>query len=330
VTPLKTGDMVGSRYRIVRQLGSGGMGAVYLAKAVGPAGFEKSVALKVAHADTATEAVAMEMFLSEARLSARLQHANVAQVYDLGVSDALYFIAMEYVRGVTLRDLIAALRQRQARMPVPILVAIMKRLLEGLDHAHELRDDDGAPLKLVHRDVSPVNCMLSYGGEVKLIDFGIAKAVGQLVRTRTGIVRGKLSYMSPEQVRGQPLDRRSDIFAAGVVMYELLVGRRPFEGDGAELVAKLRKGEFPKPRELDREVPIELEAAVLRALAIDRNRRFETAGKMQDVLERYLMANQRIVATRELAAFVTQIVPPDDVPANKEHTAETTGFTDPP
>jgi serine/threonine-protein kinase len=145
----------------------------------------------------------------------------------------------------------------------------------------------------------------------------------QFTRTRTGIVRGKLSYMSPEQARGQPLDRRSDIFAAGVVMYELLVGRRPFPGEGAQLVASLKEGRFPKPRELDPEVPIELEAVVMKALALDRNRRFDSAAKMQDVLERYLLATQRTIGTRELAAFVAQLCPPEDAMLRQEKTANT-------
>jgi serine/threonine protein kinase len=323
---LQPGDVVGGRYRIIRRLGMGGMGAVYLANAEGLAGFEKLVALKVAHEHVATDKHVMEMFLSEARLAARLQHANIGQVYDLGQAGEQYFIAMEYIAGADLRSLISAVQAQGGRLPVPILVSIVARLLEGLDYAHALRDKQGKPLKLVHRDVTPVNTLLSYTGDVKLIDFGIAKAADQATRTKTGIVRGKLSYMSPEQARGQPLDRRSDLFAVGIILYELLIGRRPFDAESnEELMQNIVAAKYTPARQIDPDVPPELEAITARALTLDRNDRWENAAAMQQPLDRFLMARQMRVGARELAGFVARLVPPPDEPRSGEVTGETKG-----
>jgi serine/threonine-protein kinase len=321
---LTPGAVVGGRFRIIKRLGMGGMGQVYLANAEGVAGFEKLVALKVAHGHVSHDKNVMEMFLTEARLSALLQHPNLGQVYDLGQSEDLYFIAMEYIRGVDLRALINAAAEQGGRLPLPVVLAIVSRLLEGLDYAHALRDKAGKPLKLVHRDVTPVNTLLSYTGEVKLIDFGIAKAADQVSRTRTGMVRGKLSYMSPEQARAQPLDRRSDLFAVGVILYELLLGVRPFDAPSEmQLMENLVDAKYTPPRELDPEITPELEAVVVRALKRDRTERFESASEMQTAVEKLLRAMQLHVGARELGAFVAQLCPPDDPALRKELTGET-------
>jgi serine/threonine-protein kinase len=321
---LTPGAVVGGRFRIIKRLGMGGMGQVYLANAEGVAGFEKLVALKVAHGHVSHDKNVMEMFLTEARLSALLQHPNLGQVYDLGQSEDLYFIAMEYIRGVDLRALLNAAAEQGGRLPLPVVLAIVSRLLEGLDYAHALRDKSGKPLKLVHRDVTPVNTLLSYTGEVKLIDFGIAKAADQVSRTRTGMIRGKLSYMSPEQARAQPLDRRSDLFAVGVILYELLLGVRPFDAPSEmQLMENIVEARYTPPRELDPEITPELEAVVARALKRDRTERFESASEMQTALEKLLRAMQLHVGARELGAFVAQLCPPDDPALRKELTGET-------
>jgi serine/threonine protein kinase len=301
------------------------MGTVYLANVEGVAGFEKLVALKVAHRHVSNDKQVMELFLGEARLSALLQHANLGQVYDLGQGGDLYFIAMEYIAGVDLRTLLSALRG--ARLPVPVVVAVICRLLEGLDYAHDLKDKNGKALKLVHRDVTPANCLISYTGDVKLIDFGIAKAVGQVTKTRTGHVRGKVEYMSPEQTRGEVVDRRSDVFSVGIVMYELLVGRRPFDADGAlPTMENISLGRCKRPREWDAQIPAELEAITLKALATERSGRFQSAGQMQEELEQYLMGLKVRIGARELAAFLQAVVPQPVAPAVTE---ERTGDTNP-
>ena len=325
----KEGDVIGGKYRVQCRLGMGGMGAVYLANVEGLAGFEKLVALKIAHDHLSIDKVAMEMFLQEAKLSALLQHANIGQVFDLGkTDDDLYFIAMEYVRGRDLRALMNAVADHDGRLPVPIIVHICARLLEGLDYAHGLRDKTGRPLKLVHRDVTPSNCLISYTGEVKLIDFGIAKAANQASKTKTGMVKGKLDYFSPEQARGDPVDRRSDVFAMGVVLYELLVDERPFEAaSDMSVMTNIVTGGFRPPRELDLEVPEELNAIVTKALSHDRGGRYATAGEMQDALEHYLMSSQLRVSAKDLAAFLVSMVGSDAVAAEGAPGVSLTGET---
>ena len=325
------GDLIGGKYRVLSRLGLGGMGVVYLANVEGVAGFEKRVALKIAHDHLSHDRATMEMFLQEARLSALLQHANIGQIYDLGkTDDDLYYIAMEYVHGRDLRALMEAVEKRDARLPIPIIVHLCARLLEGLDYAHALRDNSGRPLKLVHRDVTPSNCLISYTGEVKLIDFGIAKAANHASRTLTGMVRGKVSYMSPEQAQGEPLDKRSDVFAVGVMLYELLVDERPFEADSdMDVLDNIVAGRHRSPRELDPEVPEPLEAIVQKALARNRSGRYPTAGEMQEALERYLMSVQVRVSAKDLAGFVVATVGADIAVADGAPGASLTSETAP-
>lgn len=318
------------RYRVLRRLGQGGMGMVYLANVEGPAGFEKLVALKVVHTHVAHDAQVIEMFLSEARLSAQLSHANIAQIYDLGESDGLYYLAMEYVRGRDLRALLRAVDEREGRIPLPLCVFIASKLAEALEHAHGLRDRAGAPLKLVHRDVTPVNCLLGYSGEVKLIDFGIAKAANIASSTRAGMIRGKLAYMSPEQTRGHALDRRSDVFALGVILYELLIGARPFDlqdDNEMKMIDRIRTGEHPRAAELDPDIPPELDRIVEKALAVDRDQRYQSADAMHEDLQRFLIAQQLHVAAKDLGAFLVEMVgveaARDDGAAPAELTAQT-------
>jgi hypothetical protein len=313
VTIPQEGDVIDGKYRVLSRLGIGGMAAVYLANVEGVAGFEKLVALKILHDHLSADGTTMELFLQEARLSALLQHANIGQIYDLGkTDDELFYIAMEYVRGRDLRALMNIVARNDALLPIPIILHICARVLEGLDYAHSLRDKAGKPLKLVHRDVSPSNCLISFTGEVKLIDFGIAKAANQAWKTRTGMVKGKANYFSPEQALGQPLDRRSDVFAMGVMLYELLVGERPFDkGNEIAVMTSTVAGRFRPPRELDPSLPVELEAIVLKALAHDRNDRYATAGELQEALEGYLMSIQVRVSAKEVAGFLAQMVGAD-------------------
>lgn len=314
---LRPGALVNGRYLVVKCLGHGGMGTVYLADELGRSGVARQVAVKVLeeqegdHDDVAR-------FLAEARLAAQLDHPNIARIYELGEDDAhaqprLHVLAMEYVPGHDLRELLTKVDAREGRVPLPLCVFIVARLCEALDFAHAVCDRDGQPLKLVHRDVTPTNCMISYAGEVKLIDFGIALASNITSRTRTGAVRGKLGYLSPEQSLGQPLDHRSDLFSLGVMLYELLIGARPFElEDDSELriLERVRRGEHPTVRSLDPELPEALDRIVERALTVDRSQRYQRGGELLADLQRFLVEQHLMVTASELGAFVVELAGP--------------------
>jgi len=267
------------RYEILRAVASGGMGTVWLAKMSGKHGFAKRVAVKTIRADLAAYDRARAMFLDEARIAMRIEHAHVAQVLDVGERDGTLYIVLEWIEGVSLEHLCAA---AGSTLPVAHVLRIASDACEGLDAAHELRDDAGADLGLVHRDVSPDNILISRAGIAKIIDFGIAKVRDRLAgETDAGIVRGKRAYMSPEHVAGRPLDRRADIWAMGATIYRALVGHPPFDEPEAH-AAYLDRGEAPV-------MPPELSPAirdvVLRALAVSPGDRWQTAADLQRALE---------------------------------------------
>ncbi|RKG67094.1 serine/threonine protein kinase, partial [Corallococcus terminator] len=215
------------KYQLIRKLATGGMAEVYLAKAAGPMGFKKTLVLKRILPHLAEEPAFVEMFLSEAKLAAQLEHPNIVQIFDFGEAGGSYFLAMELIDGPSLRKLV----KRAVEVPLPqtLCARLVASAAEGLAYAHEFRDSaTDEPLGLIHRDVSPDNILVSRQGAVKVVDFGIAKVAGQKHRTQTGVVKGKLAYMPPEQLQAKPLDRRVDVYALGVVLYELLTGKRPF------------------------------------------------------------------------------------------------------
>ncbi len=263
---LPRGSVVG-KYEIMRRLAVGGMAEIYLARITGAAGFEKLVVLKRILPNVAEDPTFVSMFLDEARLAATLRHSNIADVYDVGEADGTYFFTMEYVHGQDVRVIRHDARKRGERVPLAVALAIVHGAASALDYAHEKRGPDGKPLDLVHRDVSASNIMVSYDGAVKLLDFGIARAASSSHKTQTGTLKGKVPYMSPEQCKGHPLDRRSDLFSLGVVLYELTVGRRPFRGDSdfAIMDQIVYKGAQP-PSEAVPGYPPELEAIVMKLL----------------------------------------------------------------
>lgn len=304
------GTTIGGKYRIIRTLGEGGMGSVHLARAEGPGGFEKLVALKLMHQHLVSDAIAMEAFANEARLCAQLNHANIAQIYDLGESGGEYFMAMEFVFGRDLRSMMWAAAEREAALPIGHVCYIVAKLAEALNYAHRMKDSSGRPLKLVHRDVTPANCLVSFQGDVKLIDFGIAKVATQEGRTRPGFVKGKLPYMSPEQVLGLPLDRRSDIFSLGSVLYELLVGPRPFDGDDpVEVQKRLVVAQYVPPRQIDPTLPEELELIIARALARHPADRYQWAGELHATLMQFVVTRGELVANSSLALLLEELFP---------------------
>lgn len=297
------------KYHLVEKLGQGGMAEVWKAKMRGPAGFERTLVVKRILAHLLEEDPAMvEMFLSEARLSARLNHSNIVQVYELGEVEGEYFIAMEYVRG---RDLVALLRELAPTGQVPPGVGayIGREVCRALGYAHALSDDSGAPLRLIHRDVSPSNVMLGYDGSVKLLDFGIAKALGQAgEKTQTGLLKGKFSYMAPEQVEGQEIDHRSDLFAAGIVLYECLTASRLFKGaSDLQTIALVREARVAPPSERNPEIPPELDRICMKALAKNPNERYQTCDQMARELDEVVHTLKW--GPERLAEFLAMIFP---------------------
>ena len=292
------------KYLLLERINVGGMAEVFKAKAFGVEGFERLVAVKRILPSIAEDQEFITMFIDEAKIAVQLTHANVASIFDLGRVADSYFIAMEFVRGKDLRAIFDRVRKRGETVPVPMACYTIMKVCEGLDYAHNKKDSAGRELHLVHRDVSPQNILLSYDGEVKLIDFGIAKAANKAGKTQAGILKGKFGYMSPEQVRGLPLDRRSDIFSVGIVLYELLTGERLFVGESDfSTLEKVRNVEIMPPSTYNRKIPEELEQIVLKALAKDVEDRYQTAMDLHDDLQSFMYTSGNFFARKDLAAY---------------------------
>ena len=260
------------------------MATVHRAETQGISGFRRPVALKRLLPHLTADAELVRAFTHEARLASHLRHANCAQTYDLGKVDDTYFIAMEYVPGPTLMQIIKHCNAAAGLCPIPIAMNLVMQVLDGLDHAHNLCDDSGKPLGIVHRDVSPSNIIVSNTGIVKLIDFGIAKAEDSGQRTQTGLIKGKFGYVAPEYTYGS-LDARADLFAAGVILHEVLTGRRLFEGrDNFETIELLRQGPIQPPSRWRPEVPRDLDDIVMTALQRDPKLRWQSASAMRIAL----------------------------------------------
>src|SRR4051794_19400998 len=253
------------------------MAEVYLAVVRGPAGFNKLVVIKQIRPQLADDPEFLGMFLDEARLAARLSHPNVVQTNEVGQEGNRYFIAMEYLEGQALNRLAYRL-QKGDGFSLSMHVKVLIDALGGLHHAHELVDYNGSPLGVVHRDVTPHNVFVTYDGHVKVVDFGIAKALNSSVETRTGVLKGKISYMAPEQAQGERVDRRADIFSVGVMLWEAATGKRLWKGvPDIPILQRLLSGEIPKPRTVRPEVPERLEAIIMKALAHRREDRYANA-----------------------------------------------------
>lgn len=298
------------RYRVVDEIGIGGMASVHLARADGPGGFQKWVAIKRIHRHLAEDETFIRMFLDEARIAARISHPNVAQVFDLGKHKDTYWIAMEYLHGEPLREIMRAVEEGGApHMTAELAAKIVADAGEGLHAAHELRDKNGKLLNLVHRDVTPHNLFLTYDGAVKVVDFGIAKVAGRLSTTRAGTLKGKLAYMSPEQVRGVAIDRRTDIFALGVVLWELTTGRRLFRMDSdLETLERVQACVVPPPSSIVDNYPGELEIIVMRALAKDPEKRYPSSRDMSRALQQYLMRASSFIGSEEIGTYVKHVL----------------------
>jgi serine/threonine-protein kinase len=296
------------RYRVVDEIGVGGMASVHLARLDGAGGFQKWVAIKRIHPHLVEDDQFVHMFLDEARIAARINHANVAQVTELGEGEGNYWIAMEYLHGEPLREVMRSIEEGAPAMPYEVAAKIIADAAEGLHAAHELRGKNGEPMGLVHRDVTPHNIFVTYEGHVKVVDFGIAKVAGRLSSTRAGTLKGKLAYMSPEQVRGNDIDRRTDIFALGVVLWELTTNQRLFRTDSdLETLEKVQACQVPRPSQLRRDYPPQLEQIILKALARDPSQRFQTARDLSRELQKFMVARGQLVGPEHVSDYTHRI-----------------------
>ncbi|HKB77484.1 MAG TPA: protein kinase [Myxococcales bacterium] len=295
------------KYLLLDRIAVGGMAEVFAAKAFGAEGFQRILAIKKILPTLGEDPEFVSMFVDEARIAVQLSHANIVQVLELGKHDESLFIAMEYVSGRDLRQLLDRYRRRGEPLPIPQACAIAARVCEALDYAHRKRDASGNPLGIVHRDVSPQNVLVSFDGAVKLIDFGIAKAERRLQETQSGILKGKFSYMSPEQVRGGPVDQRSDVFAAGVLLWELICGRKLFTGESdLAVLERVCKAEVPPPAGVNPAVPGELSRVVLAALAVEPRDRYQWCSELHDDLLPFTQQDGVQVGSRRLADWIRE------------------------
>ncbi|ATB26864.1 serine/threonine protein kinase [Melittangium boletus] len=306
---LEAGTPIG-KYVVKRKLAEGGMAEIYLATARGAEGFEKEVVIKRVRSFLSDDEGFVRMFINEARLVSRLNHANVVQIFDFDKHEDSYYLAMEYVRGSSLWELRKRCREKGIRMP-PVLVAhVGAQVAAGLHYAHRTKSPEGEPLGLVHRDVTPHNVLLSFDGAVKLTDFGIAKAGNRL--TQPGVLKGKFAYMSPEQARGEEVDARTDIFALGVVLWEMLTGGRLFDGDSEVAVLRaVRESLIVPPARLNPDVPEALDNVILTALEREPEARYQSAGEMERALAQCVLRSATSVDDTDVGTFVRRLF---DVP----------------
>ncbi len=295
------------RYRLCFEIAQGGMATLFLARQEGPAGFDRVVALKRIHASMLDDPQFVEMFFDEARLASRISHPNVCGVVDFGEADGNHFIAMEYLLGqplAAIRRRISADTELLARSVGPVL-RIIADAAEGLHAAHELRDETGTLLNVVHRDISPPNILVTFDGNTKVLDFGIAKAANRVHKTSTGVLKGHLGYMSPEQMLGAPVDRRADIWALGVVLWELLTGRRLFEGSDFEILkAVSRGGDIAWPSRVRAGIAPVWDSIVMKALSRDPEARYATAREMSRDINRVLARMEEPVGMAEVGDWL--------------------------
>jgi serine/threonine-protein kinase len=303
VDPLRIG-----KYEVVSHLATGGMAQIYLARQSGLGEFERHVVLKTILRERASDRRFVTMFLDEAKLAATLNHHNVAQVYEVDQADGQYFMAMEYVHGENVRAMLETTIRRGWTVPLELAVLIVSGAAAGLHHAHERRGRGGAPLNIVHRDVSPANVMVGFDGSVKVLDFGIAKAEERATKTVGGTIKGKYGYMSPEQCKGKSIDRRSDIFALGIVLYELTTLRRAFKGqDDFDTMKRIVAGDIMLPSVAVPGYPPELEAIVRTAMAVDVTARFQSAAELIEALDAFTVRAKLTCSNTAMARFMTQL-----------------------
>jgi serine/threonine protein kinase len=306
------------KYTLLNRIAVGGMAEVFLARQEGLEGFEKTICIKRIRPHLSSQASFVRMFLNEAKLAAQLNHPNIVQIYDLGRVNDSYFIAMEYISGRDMSRIIPKAEKAGISFPMIYALRIASNVCEGLYFAHTKTDAYGNPLNIVHRDITPENILVSFSGTVKIVDFGIAKANSQLEQTRAGEIKGKLSYMSPEQCMGHPLDARSDIFSFGSVVYEWITGYKLFTGENEMAILKsIIDGKIYPPSYFKEDVPEAVERILMKSLEKDKTKRYQSAWEMQFDIDTYLASSEFTPSNIHLSNFLKQIFG-DEIEREKE------------
>ena len=310
------------KYVLTERIAVGGMAEVFRGSLSGDSGFERPVAIKRILPQLTEDADFVSMFIDEAKIVVQLSHGNIAQVLDLGRVDDSYFIAMEYVHGRDLRAILEREHARKSAVPLPIACHVVMRVAEALHHAHNATGRDGRPLGVIHRDISPQNVLISFDGEVKVVDFGLAKAAGRATQTNAGVVKGKLAYLSPQQARGDDIDHRSDLYSLGLVFFELLTGRKMYaQGNDIDTVLAVQSNDVVPLRRVAPRMPAALEEILSRALEDDPNARYQTGMDFHDALEVFIYEHAALTTRRDVAEYVRALFP-DAVPPMETITTE--------
>jgi len=295
------------KYQLLDKIAEGGMAELFRAKLTGAQGFEKLIAIKRILPNLSGEENLLAAFIDEAKLAALLHHENIIQIYDFGSMDDQYFIAMEYLFGKDLRAISRTVRKKDQELGLENILYIICRICAGLDYSHNLKDLQGKALNIIHRDINPQNILITYEGQVKIIDFGIAKAASHNTKTRENLIKGKLAYMSPEQANGQAIDHRSDIFSTGIILYELLADRRMFQGETMHVLSLVREAQYDPPEEVIPNLPPKLNAILHRALAKDPDERFRYAGEMLADIEEFMFELSLRPNARSFAGYMKEL-----------------------
>ncbi|MBX7149103.1 protein kinase [bacterium] len=292
------------KYFLMERIAVGGMAEIYKAKTFGVDGFEKLLAIKKILPNYSADKEFIAMLTDEAKLVVKLSHTNIVQIYDLGKVGDDYYISMEYIDGVNLREVINRSKELNQSIPLPLALFMASEIASGLDYAHSKRDDHGQPLEIVHRDISPQNILISFEGETKIVDFGIAKAAMNVSHTTAGILKGKVTYMSPEQASGNSIDGRTDIYSTGILLYEMITGERLFTGESQfDILAKIRDSVF-SDENLNSKIPKEVRPLLIKALAKNPENRFESAGDLQIALTKLLYSKYDDFSPKQLGSFI--------------------------
>lgn len=296
------------KYLLLHKIATGGMAQLYMAKIMGIQGFEKLIAFKMLLPHYLQDKELVDSFINEAKLAALLHHQNIVQIYDFGSSEDSYFISMEYLFGKDMKAIWNKAQGKDHPVSLENALNIVSRVCAGLVYAHELKDFQGKPLNIIHRDISPPNIFVTYQGEVKILDFGIAKAASQSTATQFGMIKGKVAYMSPEQAAGKPIDQRSDIFSLGILLYELVTQSRMFTGDNTiHILTKVREGEFNPPQAIAREVPQKILTILNRTIAKEPEQRYQTCAEMLADLEECMIEFSIRPGARGLASYIKEL-----------------------
>ncbi len=295
------------KYQLLDKIAVGGMAELFRAKLTGAQGFEKLIAIKKILPNLSGEESLLSAFIDEAKLAALLHHENIIQIYDFGSMDDQYFIAMEYLFGKDLRTITRTARKKDLALGMENILYIVSRICDGLDYSHNLKDLQGKPLKIIHRDINPQNILITYEGQVKIIDFGIAKAASHNTKTRENLIKGKLAYMSPEQANGQQIDHRSDIFSTGIILYELLAARRMFTGETMQVLSLVRDAQYDPPEEVIADLPSKLNAILRQALAKDPDDRYQSASEMLADIEEFMFELSLRPNARSFAGYMKEL-----------------------